>query len=139
MGHFRNFCAKYPGKLLTNLFVLTGVSGEDRAVSPFLNPGLAVLLFSVRELITDEMINQAIMNPDVRVSLSLRRGFFRDPEHLRHARAQSFDPEALKTCPMCGLILPLYCLSNVDQVALTRKPRAWCTSGGGPATRTETG
>lgn len=97
------------------MFIYSGVSSENREINPFLNPGLAVLLFSVHELITDDMINQAIMNPDVRVSLSLRTGFFRDPAHLRHMRDLTFDPEALKTCHLCGLILPVYYLSNVDQ------------------------
>lgn len=112
-GHFRQFQSKYSSKLLTNLFIYQGLSPEDREVNPFLNPGMAVLLYSVHELITDDMLNQAIMNPDVKVSLSLQSNFFRE----RPGKGpEAAGDERLKTCPLCGIILPVYFLNNVEQV-----------------------
>jgi hypothetical protein len=114
--HFRKFQGKYSSKLLTNLFVYQGLSPENREVNPFLNPGMAVLLYSIHELITDEMLNQAIMNPDVKVSLSLQSNFFRERPVSDQTPLLNFDIENLKTCTLCGIVLPIYFLNNVEQV-----------------------
>ena len=126
LDHFKNFQSKYSNKLLANLFIYNGAFTENREINPFLNPGLALLLYSIHELITDDMINQAIMNPDVKISLSLQSSFFRNPSSDISPKGLNFDDETLKTCHLCGLILPVYYLNNIEQVSIIiRKPPRW--------------